>query len=151
MKFFLDENVNHGCLSPLKAVYHQHEFRHAHDEGLAGELDIPLFAKLREQKYDAIITKDGRQLVNEDERRALYDSGLHWIGHAAKGHKGLRGVSVETATVTAGLIYVLEDWRPEPHSYMLMGIPTDVGQRVKVRAVGLDGWKQGTGTGLGIA
>lgn len=58
---------------------------------------------------------------------------------------------METATVTAGLIYVLEDWRAEPHSYTLMGIPADVGQHVKVRAVGLDGWKRGTGTGLGIA
>lgn len=143
--------MNHGCLDPLRRVYYEHEFRHASDEGLAGEKDIALFARLQEQKYDAILTKDRNQLTNLDERRALFDSGLHWIGHNAKGFKGLKAVTMETATVTAGLIYVLDDWKSEPHSYLLKGIPTDPGQRVKVLAVGLDNWQPESQPSIGVA
>ncbi|MFT4200494.1 hypothetical protein [Gordonia sp. (in: high G+C Gram-positive bacteria)] len=151
MKFFLDENVNYGSLAPLRAVYAEHEFRHAYDEGFSGVEDIPLFGRLGEQSYDAIITKDRNQLSDSEERRALFDAGLHWIGHRAKDHKGLKAVSIETATVTAGLIYVLNDLRPEPHSYLLKGIPSEQSQRVKVQAVGLAGWGRPRRSGLGIA
>ncbi|KXP08831.1 hypothetical protein [Tsukamurella pseudospumae] len=151
MKFFLDENMNYGCLAPLREIYREHEFRHIHDEGMSGEQDIPLFARLREQKYDALLTKDRNQLTDEAERRALFDSGLHWVGHVSKGFQGLKGITMETATVTAGLIYVLEDWRAEPYSYQLKGIPSEIGQRVKVRAVALDGWRRPRRGGLGIA
>ncbi|MBT0567824.1 hypothetical protein [Williamsia sp. CHRR-6] len=150
MKFFLDENINDGCLAPPRAVYRDHEFRHAHDEGLAGEQDVPLFGKLQEQKYDAILTKDRNQLTNPEERRALFDSGLHWIGHVAKGFKGLMNLTMETATVTAGLIYVLNDWKREPHSYQLRGIPNEPGRRVKVRAVALGEWPDDY-SGRGVA
>jgi hypothetical protein len=59
VKFFLDENVNYGCLEPLRALYRTHEFRHTFDEGLSGTLDIPLFKTLREQRYHAISRRTG--------------------------------------------------------------------------------------------
>lgn len=154
MKFFVDENVNAACLPPLSALYTEHEFRHAHGEGLSGVEDIPLFGKLGEQGYDAIITRDRNQLTDEEERHALFDAGLHWIGHKAKGHAGLLGLVIETSTVTAGLGFVLPDiiTRSEPYSYLLKGIPTEQAQRMKASAVALPGWgRSSRGGGLRLA
>ncbi|UQE75109.1 hypothetical protein MYK68_00195 [Gordonia sp. PP30] len=151
MKFFLDENVNVGCLKPLEALYGDHEFRHAYSEGLGGTKDVPLLNTLQQQGYDAIITKDRTQLRDEEERRAIFDAGLHWIGYVAKGVKGLRGLTTETATLTAGLVYVLADLRPEPHVYKLYGIGTEAAQRVKISAVGRPGWGRPRSQGLGLA
>lgn len=151
MKFFVDENVNAGCMDPLRSTYRAHEFRYAFDEGLSSTDDIPLFDILAKRRYDAIITKDREQVRNEDERRALFDAGLHWIGHKAKDHDGLMGIVVETATVTAGLIYVLTDWRAQPHIYRLKGVETQVGQRVRITATELDKWDLPKRQGLSLA
>lgn len=151
MKFFLDQNVSQAALDPLRALYLDHEFRHAYDEGLSSEDDIPLFSKLCNQGYDAIVTKDRNQLRDEDERRALFDSGLHWIGHRSKEHKGLMGIVIETSTVTAGLMYVLQNWKDSPHSYLLYGITTELGQRVKISTVGEVTWGRPKASGLGLA
>jgi hypothetical protein len=132
--------VNFGCVEPLRATYRQHDFRHAWDEGLSGEKDIPLFQTLQDQRYDAIITKDRNQLRDESERRALLDAGLHWIGHKARGRAGLEGIALETATVTAGLIYVLGEWRNQPHVYAIKGIEAEAGQRLKISSVALAKW-----------
>jgi PIN like domain len=140
VKFFLDENVNRGCLEPLRALYRSHDFHYAFDEGLSSTDDVPLFEILQHQRYDAIITKDRHQLSDDAERRALYDAGLHWIGHKAKQHDGLFGIVVETATVTAGLIFVLRDWRPEPHVYTLRGVESDTTQRLKIAPVERAAW-----------
>ncbi|WP_445168248.1 hypothetical protein ACTXG7_02315 [Mycolicibacterium sp. Dal123E01] len=140
MKFFLDENVNHGCLEPLRTIYREHEFNHAFDEGLSGTDDIPLFKTLHDQRYEAIITKDRQQLVVDAERRALFDARLHWIGHKAKDHDGLLGISIETATVTAGLIFVIRDWRSDPHIYRMTGVEAEPTQRIKITAVEQAKW-----------
>ncbi|SLH95636.1 Uncharacterised protein [Mycobacteroides abscessus subsp. massiliense] len=151
MKFFVDENVNAGCLDPLRSTYRAHEFRYAFDEGLSSTNDIPLFETLAKRRYHAIITKDRQQLRNEDERRALFDAGLHWIGHNAKEHNGLKGIAIETATVTAGLIFVLANWHPQPHIYRLRGIETEVSQRVRMTAVELEKWGLPPQRGLSLA
>lgn len=151
MKFFVDENVNAGCLDPLRSTYRAHEFRYAFDEGLSSTDDIPLFDILAKRRYHAIITKDRQQVRNEGERRALYDAGLYWIGHKAKVHDGLMGIVVETATVTAGLIYVINNWRPQPHIYRLKGVETEMGQRVSITATELDKWDLPKTQGLSLA
>ena len=140
MKFFLDENVNYSCLDPLRVLYREHEFHHTFDEGLSGTDDVPLFETLHNQRYHAIITKDRAQLSDDVERRALYDARLHWIGHRAKQHDGLFGIVIETSTVTAGLIFVLRDWRDDPHVYMLKGIESQATQRLKVAPVERADW-----------
>lgn len=151
MKFFVDENVNRGCLEPLRTVYRAHDFDYAFDEGLSGTNDIPLFEMLTKRRYDAIITKDREQLRDDAERRALFDAGLHWIGHKAKDRDGLKGIAIETATVTAGLIFVLEDWRPVPHVYSLTGIETQVSQRVKIFPAERERWGLPKRKSLGLA
>jgi len=151
VKFFLDENVSVGCLKPLEALYGEHEFRHAYKEGLGGTKDVPLLGMLSQQGYDAIITKDRTQLRDDEERRAIFDAGLHWIGYAAKGVKGLRGLATETATLTVGLVYVLADLRPEPHVYKLKGVGIQPAQHVAVSPVGLPGWGRPRRHGLGLA
>lgn len=63
MKFFLDENVNVGCLKPLEALYGDHEFRHAYSEGLGGTKDVPLLNTLQQQGYDATSQRTGRSFA----------------------------------------------------------------------------------------
>lgn len=132
MKFFVDENMNAACIPPLSAMYFDHEFHSAWDEGLSGEKDLDLFRELRRRRFQAIITMDRQQLQDQAERQALADARLHWVGYRAKGIGGLRGLALETATVTAGLAYVLEEWQSEPHQYMLSHIPHDMSQRLKI-------------------
>lgn len=132
MKFFVDENMNAACIPPLSATYLDHEFRSAWDEGLSGEKDLALFRELRRRRFQAIITMDRQQLQDQAERQALADARLHWVGYRSKGIGGLRGLALETATVTAGLAYALEDWQSDPHQYLLSHIPHDKPQRVKI-------------------
>ncbi|BBZ49803.1 hypothetical protein MHEI_15200 [Mycobacterium heidelbergense] len=47
---------------------------------------------------------------------------------------------IETATVTAGLIYVLRDWRNQPHLYTLKGVESESTQRVKVAPIERAHW-----------
>lgn len=140
MKFFLDNNLSHLVSRPLQSVYLRHEFGTAHGEGLSHVKDIPLFAEIRSRGYDAIITKDMNQHRNLDERRAIFDNGLQWICHRMGKHPGIRGFALETATVVAGLQYVIEDLRPEPHLYIVKGVEALPQQRMNVSRVRLDSW-----------
>jgi hypothetical protein len=76
-----------------------------------------------------------------------------WVGHRAKEHDCLSGIVIETATVTAGLIYVLRDWRNQPHFYTLKGVESEGTQTMKVAPIERADWnlrRRGTG-GLSLA
>ncbi|MBB2921280.1 hypothetical protein [Cellulomonas cellasea] len=140
MRFFLDENLPATLREPLSAVYYDHDFVSGHGTDLVGEPDLALFPALAARGYDALVTQDKAQLSDEDERRALYDAGLHWVGLSMKSHKGLRGIALMSAAVVAGVSYVLDDWRSEPHAYRLRGVESEASQRVKCEAVRLSSW-----------
>lgn len=130
MRFYLDENVSIGCLEPLRRTYLDHEFTHSHHEGLDGTLDVALFDLLSRRRYDAIITRDGRQMSNDVERKALYASNIHWIGFKHNKARGLLSIVSEVSVLTAGLIHVLEDWKDDPHVYSLKGVALQATQRL---------------------
>lgn len=140
MKFFLDENIPSKLADPLSVVYRDHQFGTTFSENMEGVLDLELFEVIRSRGYDAIITKDGAQLNNPDERRAIFDQGLHWIGHKMKRHPGTTGFALESSTVVAGLAYVLQDWRHEPHAYLLKGLPSDLNQRMSLKPLRPGSW-----------
>jgi hypothetical protein len=80
VRFFLDNNLSLRLVAPIVALLPGHSCGCAREEGLTAVDDIPLFAELSSRNFDAIITRDRNQLADNDERQALIDSGLHWLG-----------------------------------------------------------------------
>ena len=119
MLFFIDENLSPRMKGPLSAFYPQHRFKTFEDEGLQGFDDIEVFTHLGTMQYDAIITKDGMQLVRPNERAALVDNDLHWIGLEEPVGLGRMSVPVLTSTALAGFQRVLNQWQPHLAAYRL--------------------------------
>ncbi|MDR2374403.1 MAG: hypothetical protein LBD77_10015 [Bifidobacteriaceae bacterium] len=135
MRFLVDENVNYQVTVALRAVYGQHEFRAVTDEGWSGLEDIELFTRARASRCAALIRQDKAQLRNERERGALRSNRLHWVGYEQKGLAGIQGVAVETATVIAGLAYVISEITDAPMAFRIKGIPSERGQRISAEPV----------------
>jgi hypothetical protein len=109
VKFFIDENLPPRLTEPLDVVFRGHTFRSCFHEDLSGTLDIPLFEILRSREFGAIITKDTGQVGrNDDERRALYERGIHWIGVKEPSARGLQLVTAWVASITAAMPHILE-------------------------------------------
>jgi hypothetical protein len=105
----LDANETAVILPVLIEVYgNEHTFRTASQEKLAGEDDIPLFAELHRRDFGAIITRDRNQLRDPDERTALREANLHWIGHKEPKTQGLDIISTLGAGYLAAFPHVLK-------------------------------------------
>ena len=79
MKLYLDENLTPELQRPLTRLY-RHGFRTPQQEKLSGVEDLRLFQDLADRDFNAIITKDKKQLEDSGERDGLRAAGLHWIG-----------------------------------------------------------------------
>ncbi|MCS5733224.1 PIN-like domain-containing protein [Herbiconiux daphne] len=135
MKVYLDENLPPFVATPLAMVYQEHTFATFDDEKLGGMHDIPLLRTLRERGYDAIVTRDRAQLRDPDERRAVRDSGLRWIGVADKRLRGLEQITITVSTLIAGMRFVFAHEPAGPTSYALHNVPHTETQRVRVRSI----------------
>lgn len=135
MRFFVDENETDAILPPLRATFLQHEFRGSKEEELGGIDDIPLFAIVAERGFDALITRDSNQLDDRDERRALIESGLHWIGHKQPGASGELGIALTSAAYMAAMPHIVSALPTveQPHAFHVKGLASQEGQRVKIR------------------
>lgn len=132
MRFIADSNILGPTVDLLRTIFSEHEFATTLANGVEDMDDIPLFSFAAEHGYNAIITKDREQWRDLNERAALDESGLHWIGHRTKDHSGLRGLALQAATVISGLAFVLADWRTDPHIYLLKGVEALPSQRLTV-------------------
>lgn len=142
MKFFLDENVSVVSLEPLRVIFAaRHAFEHAGSLNLLGVDDIDLYPKVRQAGVDAIISKDGRQLTNQIERRGLFENRLSFIYlHMGKA-RGAKALALELASITAGLPYIEEKGTPEPWIFRLRGLQSGFSERVSTHMpVWMDGW-----------
>lgn len=141
MKFLLDENITPDAAAAVRAIYFGHEWVSAHDNRgrYCGVDDLDLFPILASDGFHAIVTQDKAQLRIPEERRGLIDARLHWIGLRSKGWPGLKGLAMRSSTLLAGLHFVLDDWRPEPHGYYLTGVQAEAGQRVKIQTLNVGG------------
>lgn len=109
MRFFLDENETSAVLPPLRAVFFDHEFKHAHELGFGGRTDTALIAEVAALGFDAIITRDRNQLRDPTERQAYVDAGIHWIGHSEPAADGLLLIATISAAYLAAMPHVLEE------------------------------------------
>lgn len=131
MKFFLDENVSVVSLEPLRVIFAtRHSFEHAGSLGLLGVDDVDLYPEVRRAGVDAIISKDGRQLTNQVERRGLFNNGLSFIYMHMGKAQGAKALALELASITAGLPYIEERWIPEPWVFRLRGLQSGFSERV---------------------
>ncbi len=135
MKVYLDENLPPFVAKPLSVVYQDHSFSTCADEGLRGVEDIPLMRTLRERGFDAIVTRDRAQLKNPDERRAVAEAGLRWIGVADKRLRGLEQITITVSTLVAGMRFVFMHEPGGPTSYSLQNVPHMENQRVRIRDI----------------
>ena len=137
MRFLLDENVIESVYDPLTVIFEGHEFSTVHRENWSGLLDIPLFEKMTQHGFHALITHDLAQLTNPDERNSLRNHGLHWIGVKEPRFSGVKGISLETAAVVAALPYVLDDLATcvTPTAFHVIGLPSEHKQRVRTEPI----------------
>ncbi|NKR24059.1 PIN family toxin-antitoxin system, toxin component [Rhodococcus hoagii] len=137
MKFFLDNNETPQILSVLAPVYHTHSFRTASEEGLNDVLDVPLFYELKARGFDAIITRDRNQLAIPDEKLALRDCGLHWIGHKEPTTEGISIITSLTAGYLSAFPHIISqiEGATRPLSFRVQAIPRELKQRVKVNPI----------------
>lgn len=142
MKFFLDENLSVVSLPPLRLIFaNRHSFEHAGSLNLLGVDDVDLYPRVRAAGVDAIISKDGRQLSNQIERRGLFDNQLTFVHlHMGKA-QGAKALALELASITAGLPYVEERWTPVPWVFRLKGLQSGFTERVSSNVpVWLEAW-----------
>lgn len=132
MRFFLDNNLSPRLAAPIAAILPGHSCGCAREEGLTAVDDIPLFAELSSRNFDAIITRDRNQLADREERQALVESGLHWLGTKDTQVGGLLGISLDCASITVGLAIVLPDLAPgRQRAFTFRALPHQREQRVK--------------------
>lgn len=135
MKVYLDENMPPLLVQPLSAVYLQHSFSSWVDEGLRGKEDIPLLGILKDRHFDAIITRDRNQLRVPEERIAVVESGLRWIGLTSKRLTGLEQITITVSSLVAGLRFVFEHTPEAPTSYHVRCVQPGRSERVKIAEI----------------
>ncbi len=131
MKFYLDENFPPGILGTIQLIYSDHEFRSWQDEGLEGVLDLDLFAILSQRSFDAIVTRDRRQLTDAAERKGLLDSSLAWIGLRDVRLTGREKLATTSASLIAGLGHMMKHRPEQPTAYLIYNVPHAASQRIK--------------------
>lgn len=133
MRFYLDENFPPDLVHPLRAIYTEHEFAAWSEEGLGSTLDLDLFPELTNRGFEAIITRDRQQLKKPEERAALLDAGLRWIGLRETKLAGLAMISITAASLIAGLRFVIDhEVETVEHSYLISNVPHDARQRLRI-------------------
>ncbi|GGF29075.1 hypothetical protein GCM10011399_22730 [Subtercola lobariae] len=71
------------------------------------------------------------QLKNREERDALLTTGLTWVGLKDAKLSGLEKLSITTASLIAGLRFVVAAKHATPHSFLIYNVPHGETQRVK--------------------
>lgn len=142
MKFFLDANMNRNLAEPLNNLFLEHEFTTAFDLGLQNEGDTALFPKVAQLGFEYFVTHDSNQLRRLDERRGLWEAGLHWVGVQNQPRPGLAGLALTMAALTAGIPFVLGEAPEKPTCYHLKGISAEPGQRFRSSHLALADWEE---------
>ncbi|AWD24243.2 hypothetical protein C0205_03140 [Micrococcus luteus] len=134
MKFLVDENEHAGICAPLTMLHPAHTFEHVSAVGLAGLLDVELFAAMHARGYNALLTQDRAQIMdNLEELDALLEHGIHWIGRKQSHQPGIRSLAIATSTYVSATPDVLElvQSTESPLQVRLSNVQIGIGPRVK--------------------
>ena len=109
MRFLLDEDVPVQLLEPLRRLMPEHSIDHVETLGWKGKKDRFLLPDAARRGYDTLITNDSAQLKDENECRAIRDSGLHHIRYTHDTKRGVDGLALAMAAVMGALRQVARD------------------------------------------
>lgn len=108
MQFAVDNNETPVAVDVWNRMFKPHGFTHVGRIGLADALDVDLYPALVDRGFDALITRDKRQLTRPEEKTALQRSGLHWIGHREPAGAGSTQVGRIVAAYCLALPHIIE-------------------------------------------
>ncbi|PWF82338.1 hypothetical protein DEJ38_06475 [Kocuria rosea] len=117
MRIFIDENVPHALGKVLAAAYPEVHIRTHLQEQLSSWEDVDLINELKHRDFDALVTHDGRQLHRSDERAALRDCHIDWIGLPDLTEWGTSIREAMSGVACLGVAYYLRSRRQGPHAY----------------------------------
>lgn len=141
MKLLLDENVSPNWSRFLQQQFRVHTFSSTEAEHLRGVDDAELFADAANRGFDALVTNDVRQMERQGERRALFQSGMSWIGiDSGSNVQGRTALLLQLATLIAGLAVLQHSWRTEPWAYRLKHVPATEAARLDSFDLWHDDW-----------
>lgn len=110
-----------------------HEFYHVYDFEIDGMKDLDLIPWMADNDFGGIITQDRGQLRDDDERRELIASNIHWIGRTPPKLNGMKLVAASAATYVSAFPEVIEGIleATQPMIFRIKNIPYGKNQRVK--------------------
>jgi hypothetical protein len=100
MRILVDENSPVQLVAVLSHLLPKHTVEHVAYIGWSGKKDIALLADAAGKGYDVFLTRDGRQLENPDETRAIMRAGIHHVRYTET-VSGLVGVGLSMGAVCA--------------------------------------------------
>ncbi len=114
-KLYVDENLSHKLAGVMRATYPRAVFRSHIEEGLREYQDVALINEIAARGFSAIITLDSRQLLNTEERNALKDCDMAWVGMGSLDAHGIELHAEMTSVLVANMPTVIDliDGRPK--------------------------------------
>lgn len=118
----IDENLSPDLATPLAKTYsNEVRFRTFREMGLLGVEDLDIFPFLTQHDVDLLVTGDIAQVERRDERQALAEANLHWIGIPTIDARGIMIIAKQLSIVIPAVGEVLNDWPSEPTAYLVGG------------------------------
>lgn len=124
-KLFIDENLPPTIGPVIEQMFRRNlMIRSGYQESTHGMKDVPLIEHLSALSFAGIITSDFAQIdTNDDERAALRNAGLHWIGVPKPQAKGIAQISQITAAVISAMPQILAEWPSDPTAFRIYSKP----------------------------
>jgi PIN like domain len=107
MRILVDENSPVQLVMVLSHLLPKHKVDHVTTIGWSGKKDIPLLADAAGKGYEVFLTRDGRQLENPDETRAIMRAGIHHVRYTQTVN-GLVGVGLSMGAVAAAMPLIMD-------------------------------------------
>lgn len=110
MRILVDENSPVQLVTVLGHLLPKHDVEHVTQIGWSGKKDVPLLADAAGKGYDVFLTRDGRQLENPDETKAIMRAGIHHVRYTQT-VGGLVGVGLSIGAVAAAMPLIIDELR----------------------------------------
>ncbi|WP_333770154.1 hypothetical protein [Streptomyces sp. IBSBF 2435] len=108
MRILVDENSAVHLVSLLAHLLPRHKIDHVTQIGWSGKKDIPLLSDAASKGYDVFLTRDGRQLENPDETKAIMRSGIHHVRYTQT-VGGVVGVGLSMGAIAASMPLIMRE------------------------------------------
>ena len=107
-RILVDENAPVQLVALLTHLLPKHTVEHVALIGWSGKKDVALLADAAGKGYDVFLTRDGRQLENPDETKAIMRAGIHHVRYTET-VSGLVGVGLSMGAVSAAMPIVMTE------------------------------------------